>query len=172
MTKEELYAKYPELLSNVYCGFNCGDGWLQLLDTAFGLIMGHLESINSHNIWATKNRNNIIPHPELKEVVEPIVAQVKEKFGGLRCYTDNTDKYIDGILATIESLSYHICEECGHPGQLRREGWYKTLCNDCNTKEARDLKHEERIQAVMTELNQTKEKRLVEKVVVDGHQEV
>lgn len=63
------------------------------------------------------------------------VAQVKEKFGGLRYYTelDNSsckDEFYARIREAEEEAS-RTCEECGQPGKLRdRRGWLKTLCDE------------------------------------------
>ena len=57
------------------------------------------------------------------------IVQVKEKWGGLRCYLDHaTQEAID--LAQAASLrSETVCEACGRPGNLRPiGGWFKTLC--------------------------------------------
>ena len=57
-------------------------------------------------------------------------GQVKEKFGGLRFYLDSsaTEKLHDAI-RLAEDESYKTCELCGEPGEPRREGWIKTLCD-------------------------------------------
>ena len=67
--------------------------------------------------------------------------QIKEKFGGLRFYTDHTnftlekDRYLYNaetkLIAEYESKSYQICEVCGKEGKLRNEfKWMKTLCDE------------------------------------------
>lgn len=63
------------------------------------------------------------------------VLQVKEKFGGLRFYIGGgSDTVHDRILAAEEE-SYKTCEECGGPGILREERfWRLTLCEGCNGK--------------------------------------
>ena len=57
------------------------------------------------------------------------VAQVKEKFGGLRFYIDGGTKEINALVAEAENKSYDVCEECGAPGKQRGGGWIKTLCD-------------------------------------------
>ena len=66
------------------------------------------------------------------------VAQVKEKFGGLRFYYDRPDDQIadepDKWRQFVERVrqaekdSKFICEVCGKPGELDTRGWWKTLC--------------------------------------------
>lgn len=62
------------------------------------------------------------------------VAQVKEKFGGLRFYYDNGDGngYIDGLVSMAEAMSYVTCEVCGDSGKVRKNGYIRTLC-DCHS---------------------------------------
>ena len=84
-------------------------------------------------------------------------AQIKEKFGELRIYTDIYDNhtpeeaalfskkdieehllrfrgYVNGAVCFAESLSSVTCEYCGEPGKISREGWWKTLCENCKNK--------------------------------------
>lgn len=58
------------------------------------------------------------------------IIQVKEKYGGLRVYTDYINDELDNIITEVERTSFTICEECGNPGQLRDGSWYKTLCDE------------------------------------------
>lgn len=61
--------------------------------------------------------------------VYPKAAQVKEKFGTLSFYmTTGTDEIYD-LIAEAEKKSAVTCEVCGEPGELRRGGWLKTLCD-------------------------------------------
>lgn len=57
------------------------------------------------------------------------VTQIKEKFGGLRFYFTPFDKLLVQLINVIEQQSFHVCEWCGKPGELRKEGWYRTLCD-------------------------------------------
>lgn len=60
-------------------------------------------------------------------------VQVKEKFGGLRFYVDNTTKEVHDLLHEYEEKSYKICEMCGKKGELRQDrAWSKTLCKKHN----------------------------------------
>lgn len=59
------------------------------------------------------------------------VAQIKEKFGGLRFYTNGGGS--DELYAAIEKAerdSHYICEECGESGAMRKGSWLKTLCDE------------------------------------------
>lgn len=76
------------------------------------------------------------------KIIEPLVTQarkenvkihqVKEKFGGLRFYISAGSCELNHMIDKAEKESYTICETCGEPGEPRRGGWIKTLCNDCH----------------------------------------
>ena len=64
------------------------------------------------------------------------IAQIKQKFGGLRYYFEPSDSNDDGLYIKMNSivLSYEAiaavtCEATGKPGVLMKSlsGWYKTL---------------------------------------------
>lgn len=57
------------------------------------------------------------------------ICQVKEKFGGLRFYTNGITDEVRQIINKYEEKSYEICEECGEKGQVRSGGWIQTLCD-------------------------------------------
>jgi hypothetical protein len=61
------------------------------------------------------------------------IAQVKEKFGGLRYYINGIDvpyEVYGPLIDYAEAESYKTCEECGEPGIIRDDlAWLKTLCD-------------------------------------------
>lgn len=59
------------------------------------------------------------------------VLQVKEKYGSLRLYCGQATLFTLGYISALEDVSRYVCEECGKPGTLRTDGWYKTLCDEC-----------------------------------------
>jgi hypothetical protein len=78
-------------------------------------------------------------YPLIKELIEDLIAlgwnkqtcQVKEKFGGLRFYINEGTDEIHKRISKAEEDSYHVCEKCGEPGELRNDiGWYLTLCDN------------------------------------------
>ena len=86
--------------------FECEDGWEDLLHTAFFLINDYVE----------------------RKKINFKFTQIKEKFGGLRMYTDGSDSFIDGVIRFAEEMSYKTCEITGEKGNLCKKGhWYKTL---------------------------------------------
>lgn len=59
------------------------------------------------------------------------IVQVKEKFGGLRWYTDGvpaTSK-LDDIARKYERISEETCIECGRPATYRTTGWICPYCD-------------------------------------------
>lgn len=60
-----------------------------------------------------------------------VLAQVKEKFGGLRVYIDGGSDAAHDIVAAAEEESFRICELCGDPGRVRGGGWLVTRCDGC-----------------------------------------
>lgn len=99
-------------------GFECGDGWLDLIENLSCVIQWHVDQ---------KQRSD----PNYEQVK---VLQCKEKFGSLRFYILGGDEFIDGSIAMAERMSSHICESCGNPGVLNREGWWRTTCEPCEAK--------------------------------------
>jgi len=57
------------------------------------------------------------------------VLQIKEKFGGLRFYVMDGSEELHAAIKEAEAKSLTICEQCGSPGELRKGGWRKTLCD-------------------------------------------
>jgi len=57
------------------------------------------------------------------------IIQIKEKWGGLRIYTDCSNKALDEVIYEVGIESLQMCEECGQPGTLRGKTWYYTSCD-------------------------------------------
>ena len=116
-----LCAKYPEIMGErnlgpmqtAMCwGFDHGDGWYNLLDSAMRLVQSHIER--------QKRFGN--------EIEQVVFEQVKEKFGMLTIYQRGGDEYTNGVLRMAEEISRHTCEVCGDVGTQNASGWIRTLC--------------------------------------------
>ena len=105
--------RFPKMFAEPYGGFCVDEGWWPILESLCGQIQHHID-------W--KNRQSEI-------VVQVTVAQIKEKFGGLRFYYDGGDDTINGMVRMAEAWADASCEECGSPGKRRDGGWIKTLCD-------------------------------------------
>lgn len=76
-------------------------------------------------------------YPLVQELVEDLkklgwdgtILQIKEKFGGLRFYIGSGSEEIWNRIEEAEKKSYTICEVCGESGEVRSEGWIRTLCD-------------------------------------------
>jgi hypothetical protein len=115
--EDTLIRRYPELfrgrgkpMSQTLIGFGCDhrDGWYPLLD-------GLCETVT--------NRAKALG------LVVPELVQIKEKFGGLRCYASQIEnESIFEAITVAELVSYKICEISGAPGRLCKHGlWFSTL---------------------------------------------
>ena len=122
-----LCEKYPKMMVNrnknmqetcMCWGFECGDGWYNILNQLMGNIQHHID-------W--KNRKEEV-------VAQVTLDQVKEKFGTLRFYYSGGDDAIDGMVRMAESMSGVTCEECSAPAQTHGPGWIRTICEPCETK--------------------------------------
>lgn len=124
---EALVKKYPKIFRDrygdmkstaMYWGFECGDGWYNLIDTLCSNLQFHTD----------KNG-----YPQV------VTTQIKEKYGRLCFYCDfenvQSEKQVEFLMGTItfaEQFSTKICEECGLPGTNKSEnGWYRTNCEKC-----------------------------------------
>lgn len=58
------------------------------------------------------------------------LVQIKEKFGGLRFYLQETTHDHWEAISQAESRSLETCETCGAPGKMYSDGWMKTLCRE------------------------------------------
>ena len=105
--QKELIEKYPKLFSNEqFWGFECGDGWYDLLDYLCGSLITY--TYGDEEIY---------------------VDQVKEKFGRLRFYLSKEDDVMHGMVSMAEHMSGQICEVCGNRGKTRDGSWFVTLCD-------------------------------------------
>ena len=124
-------------------GFECGDGWFQLI----------YELCTS--IEAQAREMGLDPATE----DWPMARQVKEKFGSLRFYisapspepSDNrleaesrggmlsfrpvaSIESIRKLVAEAEAKSATICQSCGEPAELKTDGYWRVLCDPCEAK--------------------------------------
>ena len=131
---EESKIDFDGKMARLHYGFECGDGWFDLI---FGLCenISHLARIHD---------------------LSPVIAQVKEKFGSLRFYLQFPDDIkvvdegdgcgqgavierkpgVEAIYRLIEEAgqkSASVCEMCGAPGTMRRDSWHHVACDPCES---------------------------------------
>lgn len=108
----DLLKKYD--IATPRCGAWCGDGWVPLI-----------ESLIIDLIALGWNRK---------------LDQVKEKFGSLRFYIDDSElsqatrEVVYQRIAEAEDRSCSVCETCGEPGKIHGSYWLKTVCPGCSGK--------------------------------------
>jgi len=164
---EALCAEYPlifkdrnaNMRTTAMCwGFECGDGWYNILDTLCYLLSSeYMQAKDRYDyrkeagvggiLYGTKTvtQEDI---DEAKKVMDeaaekvPVAVQVKEKFGGLRFYVGRATEEHYNYIRFAESMSYKTCEVCGSPGELYTDGWHTVLC-DTHAKEQHREKQEE-----------------------------
>jgi len=123
--EQKLYEKYPKLfgqkdlpvsLTCMCYGICVGDGWYNILDTLCWSIQNHIDR--------QQKKNPDYPQVEF--------SQIKEKFGGLRVYTDGNDETVSALIGFAESMANRTCEGCGKRGKNKSwGGWYVTYCETC-----------------------------------------
>lgn len=111
----------------MHWGFQCGDGWFNLIRGLCLIIDSYAKYVNYDNA-----KNNL-------PLFYPKVIEVKEKFGALRFSCSPSDNYIGGAIVFAELMSQITCEECGLPGRKDLVGnWIRVLCESCmKTEEKR-----------------------------------
>ena len=128
-----LCEKYPKMMVNrnknmqetcMCWGFECGDGWFNILDQLMGNIQHHID-------WKQAQKEKYNRGEGCTQVT---LDQVKEKFGTLRFYYTGGDDAIDGMVRMAESMTGVTCEECGNVGERRGGGWVHTYCEPCEEK--------------------------------------
>lgn len=128
---QTLLSAHPQLFRSLReFGFECDDGWFDLLAHLFVDIeaQAQLEGLaRGSEDW-------------------PEVVIVKQKFGSLRVsfgYDSSRDTpgkdvsdAIRHLVNTASELSANICEQCGAPGRSvqahPKRPWLKTLCLACH----------------------------------------
>lgn len=120
----KLFRDFPDLygdhrrpyVGSMGFGFQCGDGWFNLLYEL-----------------STKIEDELRRNPSGKTETYAI-AEVKEKFGELRCYQVHGTHETSRLILEAKWQSRTVCELCGKPGKLRRGMRDKTLCDLCEQR--------------------------------------
>lgn len=116
MTLEEfdkqLETRFPLVLKR-WWEVECPSGWYPLVLDLLVQLENHAKTVNGN--------------------VE--VAQIKSKFGGLRCCLSESDDLAERMIAAAEAKSTKICEVCGKPGErvIRGRVCVETVCQNHRT---------------------------------------
>lgn len=101
---------YPKAFEGDWYGFECKDGWYDIIEPV-------IKAIHEHN--------SSITNPQEREIYP---EQVKEKYGTLRFYTNYVTAEIDRLVNEAENKSVTTCERCGKKGELICARWLYTAC--------------------------------------------
>lgn len=114
--REDLRADYDPWFDTLDLGFQCRDGWRELIASLFAEIA------------------EIVGGPQSAPNIN--VVQVKQKLGYLRCYVWSVpEEHRDAVREAIQRAfmrSSEICEDCGDAGSLRcsRCGYWHVACDE------------------------------------------
>lgn len=145
-------------------GFECSEGWYDLISTACYCITSeyrhnvircnYIEEcladttkyLNTVRTWRKTQtdeeilkelQDEYVKYTALAEEAKlklPKFTQIKEKFGTLRMYYDGGDDVTRAVTTFAEIMSSRTCEVCGDKGETIRTGWHRTLCSEHNKK--------------------------------------
>jgi|14BtaG_2_1085337.scaffolds.fasta_scaffold52394_3 hypothetical protein len=97
--------------SCMYWGIACGDGWFDL-------------------VWDLCADLQIVADMDL--IPQPVAAQVKEKFGGLRFCLNSHNDAVGALVGAAEELAWNTCENCGSTEDIKTtRGYISRLCAPC-----------------------------------------
>ena len=134
---QRFYADFPDLYSGngsvILYGFECGDGWYDIIYNLSPQIAGIVSRYAKAPAAAAagdKDQSSRSSNPnnadmELmtdQQTLDPRLFsafQVKEKFGTLRFYMNRATKEINEVIAVAEARTETTCESCGGEGSLK-----------------------------------------------------
>lgn len=141
-----LISRYPKIFRKDF-GFECDDGWVNIIDNTCHLIQSHINNQRSQKARALRKvRTGETLHQWDREWLakypcrQVVFTQMKEKFGMLRAYHDGGDDYVFGVVDAAEEMSSFTCEVCGNLGTMNSSGWIKCLCD--KHREERNKRYE------------------------------
>jgi hypothetical protein len=167
--EKKLKEDFPEVMVHLNTPYNsnhslksieCGDGW-------YNLIYAMCLSLDVDLFYKRKRKADIQDRLEehdgkdrdalvariaeldkeidgLKPLV-PVAVQIKEKFGGLRFYTNSSlTPEMQGARRTVEFLSERTCETCGAPGSVDSGPNHSYLICLCETHKKERYDKEEK----------------------------
>lgn len=128
-----LVESFPDLYGKDFY-FQCDDGWFNLV---YGLssAIDFFRRIYEDTLIESDADEYDMRRNEYE--YDYLVFQCKEKFGGLRYYTQGrVDMFSQRLIEQYENCSVTVCESCGANGSKLRtiSSIIKTLCEECNKK--------------------------------------
>ena len=126
MTRVELITKHPKIfdpaLGESYgMNWDIPDAWIPVVDDLCSAIQQYIDT----TVWYKEGGQH-----KPKQVR---CTQMKEKFGGLRFYTIDSDETIEGMIDLATYICSKICEHCGTRENLgKTDGWISICCESCH----------------------------------------
>ena len=123
---QQLIDVYPKLFQEMsprscmyLFGFECGDGWFDLLKECIEKIKTICEK-EDFVVFTPDDSGHIY------------ILQIKEKYGTLRFYVSSATDEIYNFIDEAEKKSAFTCERCGANGKLRGDRFFiYTACDAC-----------------------------------------
>lgn len=109
------------------------------LSSIEGLLDYHGNTVLTHGICECSEGWYPMIQDLISELIEigwdKQIAQIKEKFGGLRFYIESYPEGAADIILKYSTLSYQTCEECGSTEEIKTGifnggSWIRTLCKN------------------------------------------
>lgn len=144
MKTEDIIVKYPKIFQ-YYEGnpggvnwFGVPKGWLPIVDMLCGAIQRYCDSTESkpnpdYLEGSAYDPNNPMTHRYIQVPRKQVVCiQMKEKFAGLRFYTESHDETVQGMISLAEYICSNTCEVCEtREGLGYTKGWITVRCRNC-----------------------------------------
>jgi hypothetical protein len=171
-----LVKRYPQLFRERHAhpsttqmnwGFQCGDGWFNIINALCESIENHIKQIKLSNEFNKKQLDLAAENKmdqmfewmriayekgqlKIKEVPDVVVDGVKEKMGQLRFSVKGADDEVRGMISMASTICSTVCEECGKPGKLSNtnSGWIRVLCKEHDPKEFREIELKSNIEVL------------------------
>ena len=58
-------------------------------------------------------------------------TQIKEKYGAMRCYTNEVPKKVQSMISKYEYMSRYVCALCGQPAHYKTLDYILPICEQC-----------------------------------------
>jgi len=124
--EEKLFNDFPLLYdskadirsSAMGFGFECGDGWYELIRELSEKLYPLVQAITPDEYGSSCS-----------------ASQVKEKYGTLRFYMHCSTDEMEELIYEYEDRSSRTCEYCGKPGSIdHSKHWLTTTCEEHRRK--------------------------------------
>lgn len=124
----DLIAKYPKIFVLMKEFFyrissDLPIGWVPIIDTLCKSLQSRTDNVTMYT------RGEELHPPQV------IVTQIKEKYGRLCFYTENSDDEMNGMIDMAKDMCWNVCEFCGSNSDIiTTEGWISRICKICHNK--------------------------------------